>query len=346
MATVILPGEKEHVHEKNILPDDLNYIKNKYIDCGLYRAMTSDSEFAKSLLSSEWLYKLNDIANGLEKTGIVYGYFKSIEQLLITLIRPYKDKRRFTTVVSQDGNEEEYEYTSNNERRTEGSLWSINKFIESNSDILDVSDLAKRHIRDEIDNWREIYRNGYAHIENLTKPNKVTEIRMKAIYLYFLILGSFVIRENHFEILGIHNNDCQAEKVICNELMYQKFEKWIDPIFKYGWPENAVTLCLHIHHHKGNCYSFRLTATSRFDENDKSSFFDDFVISPSTTTNLFLLQSSFTNENAHDLAEYCIVQYMIGGTFSDILKSYQAVVIINFARSKYIDIVYKKNKTL
>ena len=236
----------------------------------------------------------------------------------------------------------ETEYTTKNARKIEGSLGSLHRFIESNSDILDVDDRVKRHIKDEIDNWRYIYRNGYAHIENLHEPEKVTMIRAKAIYLYFLILGGFVIQNDQFEQLGIGEICSESDERSSNESVFQDFEKWFGQLLKYGLPKNTVTLYCHLHKHKGKRWSYRLTATSNYDEDNILSFVSDTISSPSASTNLFPLPHACSREEAHNLAVYCIEQYLCNGRYSDILRSYTAVVIIDHKSAAPVDVVYRK----
>lgn len=62
---------------------------------------------------------------------------------------------------------------------------------------------ARNYMIQTIDDWREKYRNGYFHRHNLQSETKVKEIRNQTIQLYFLILGSFEIKDEDFDKLGI-----------------------------------------------------------------------------------------------------------------------------------------------
>lgn len=58
--------------------------------------MLSDTDFAKSFLSSEWYYDLQIKTDvGLEQTAIVAGYLKSVEQLICSILLSMGDKYEF-----------------------------------------------------------------------------------------------------------------------------------------------------------------------------------------------------------------------------------------------------------
>ena len=62
-----------------------------------YEVLTSDADFAKSFISSEWYYDLQVMTNGgIDQTAIVAGYLKSLEQILISIL----------LVLSEDENNE------------------------------------------------------------------------------------------------------------------------------------------------------------------------------------------------------------------------------------------------
>lgn len=69
--------------------------------------------------------------------------------------------------------------------------------------MLVVNYYAKEHLIEAIKQWREKYRNGYFHKENLQSIQKAQDIRKQAIQLYFLILGGSAIKNQDFTKLGI-----------------------------------------------------------------------------------------------------------------------------------------------
>ena len=101
--TVITPTEKALKQFRNKIGEDIvsrtytenipdsvyetqvNTMLRNYLDRGLWRAMVGTSNFAVSLLTSEWFFTMYQLTESLDLTAIVTGYLKSIEQLLLTI---------------------------------------------------------------------------------------------------------------------------------------------------------------------------------------------------------------------------------------------------------------------
>lgn len=74
-----------------ISKQDMSIIKQVFITERKYNIMVSNKDFCSSFITSEWLYKNMNTENLLEKTYIVTGYIKSIEQLMSYLIKKSAD---------------------------------------------------------------------------------------------------------------------------------------------------------------------------------------------------------------------------------------------------------------
>ena len=96
------------------------------------------------------------------------------------------------------------QYSKENEDLADTTLKALEQVISHNSQILDVNKYARDYILETIDDWRDKQRNGYFHKWNLQSVKKVNEIREKAIYLYFLILGSCTVQDDQLKELGIY----------------------------------------------------------------------------------------------------------------------------------------------
>lgn len=95
------------------------------------------------------------------------------------------------------------EFSLENESIIDSTLGSLEGVIKHNSRMLVVNHFAKKYIVETIEQWRQKYRNGYFHKENLQSIRKARDIRNQAIQLYFLILGGFEIKDQDFTKLGI-----------------------------------------------------------------------------------------------------------------------------------------------
>lgn len=322
---------------KDFIPDgifksQIDILYKNYIERGLYKAMSGDAPFADSFISSEWFYKLNQVTESLDQTGIVAGYLKSVEQLLFAVIRLSKDSGK--TIRTRD--KMIVEYTTDNEKRIDSTLGSLVAFIRHNSSILNVTDYVKRYIVDTINDWRENQRNGYFHKDNLHDMKKVDEIRQRVIYLYFLILGGCTIYDEEFGQLGILNKKKQKAEYEGKGFLYEDFTKWLDSILHYGLPKDATAISYNLYDEKNNSWSLQLTATGGFDDYDYKLFFDEVF---SSKNNIYTWQSVCSWKESLSQAIEGVKQYLAYGTFADKLKSYIAVAV---AYKDQVEVVYRK----
>ena len=73
-----------------------------------YEVLTSNADFSRSLISSEWYYDLQvKTDEGIEQTAIVAGYLKSLEQLLcsILLVLSEDENNEFMFFTNKEGKE-------------------------------------------------------------------------------------------------------------------------------------------------------------------------------------------------------------------------------------------------
>lgn len=196
-------AEKDYSKLRNKMGYELfTIVHNNYINNKRYMAMGSKLVFAGSFLSSEWNYRIHQITESLDQTGIVAGYLKSVEQLLYELISFSKDQPNRKIAHYKNGKHYLSSFTSANEAYVNSALNKLENFIKYNADLIN-NNKAKNYILDSLEDWRKKYRNGFFHKDNLNNNTVVKEIRSQAISLYFLILGSWQLNENELEHLGI-----------------------------------------------------------------------------------------------------------------------------------------------
>lgn len=159
-----------------------NYIKEKR-----YEIMVGDADFARSFLTSEWIFRKYLYNENLDNTYIVTGYLKSVEQLLWDIIFRLGQGKNIRGVEIQETDNDDIDKT----------LGSLEYFITSyeNDDIFDrvfaySKHFLMRYLRNKLRVWRTYYRNGYFHKDKLKDEEKIKKIREETIYIYFLLLGS------------------------------------------------------------------------------------------------------------------------------------------------------------
>lgn len=176
---------------------DLKKLVETYFSEERYRTLFVCDDVRSSLLASEWLYK-NMISNGLEKTFLIAGYLKSVEQLLSFVIRNSNcgEGTRIGIAgragyVDVDIQSEEFS------RATLGNLaYFMNSVAHREMFLPGLRPRAIHSINCIIQQWINNERNGYFHRHNLDSTERVNSIRRRTYVLYFLILAAIPVHLN------------------------------------------------------------------------------------------------------------------------------------------------------
>lgn len=168
----------------------LHIILSNYISGERYKYLVGDNEFSKSFYTSEWLYKSNSKDNMLDKTYLVTGYIKSVEQLLSYIVKSQSSKYKIA-VLDHGGLKEVPANSNESLHATLGNMVYFLKSFENRSIFFDgVSSKAIKTISSIIQEWIKNERNGYFHKHNINNLDKVDNIRNSTLLIYFLLLGS------------------------------------------------------------------------------------------------------------------------------------------------------------
>ncbi|MDE5759350.1 MAG: hypothetical protein K2H85_12160, partial [Allobaculum sp.] len=172
---------------KDLNSTNFKIIKNQFINQKRYRLLLGNGDFAKSFLTSEWLFKKYFSLAEMDNTYIVTGYLKSIEQLLWDIIYIKGQGRQMQGVRIEEDNTEGIDTT----------LGALQYFITNyaNDDFFETifgssTHFIMRYLRTQLSDWRSKYRNGYFHKQNLVDRERIDVIRDETIYLYLLIVGT------------------------------------------------------------------------------------------------------------------------------------------------------------
>lgn len=179
----------------------IDQMLHNYLERGLWKAMIGNCNFAISFITSEWYYKMHVLTENFDLTWVAAGYLKSVEQLLYAVIELSKGKG-IAGRSKDHWKQDSIEFTKDTEESIDTTLGGLEWIIKNNR-LLDVNRYAQWYITSTIDDWRSKSRNGYFHKDVIKSTDQVDEIRSAAIQLYFLILGSFTIRDDQFVQLGI-----------------------------------------------------------------------------------------------------------------------------------------------
>ena len=239
--------------------DQLDIIRHNYIERGLYRLVTGDSSFADSFISSEWYYGISTATSAIDQTGIVTGYLKSVEQLLFEIIKLYEGcgKRiginhskedTFTGTTYSNGNF--IDLVEANEEYMDSTLGSLIRFIRNkdrngnffNSDVFDVNEDTMQYLIDTLYSWKDNERNDHLHKDNLYTEEEVVAIRHQVFQLYYLILGSFKIRDRDLERLGLKDDSQKPLVTASDEELLEKIRNWATPIVLFDMPKDSQVI--------------------------------------------------------------------------------------------------------
>lgn len=165
-----------------------------------YEVLTSNADFSRSLISSEWYYDLQvKTDGGIEQTAIVAGYLKSLEQLLcsILLVLSEDENNEFMFFINKEGKEKTEQdrlpLNYENQKLVLTMAKNILKAIKGNK----KSVLRRTKMTDRVIEYLEKYvektRNGYMHKDNLYEWTDIQNIRTKTYAAYFMVLGTFFI---------------------------------------------------------------------------------------------------------------------------------------------------------
>lgn len=168
----------------------------------LYRFLIGGADFAKSFITSEYLFKQYDCDDCFDYTAIVSGYLKSIEQLLYHIVNFSKDKGYKIKNNGQKNKEGVYplsinsgkvykiDFVKENDGCFDTTIGSLIHFLNDNKlDILVIDDDYKKTIIDCLNCYRIECRNDSFHLDNNYKWSRVEFIRWNTFLIYILLLS-------------------------------------------------------------------------------------------------------------------------------------------------------------
>lgn len=169
---------------------DFSILRCNFIS-GRYSLLLGDEDFCRSFITSEWLYKNLNNNDLLEKTFIITGYMKSVEQLLAYVIKNTADTKSKISVQSGGYLVNVDIHSENFYKATLGNMMYYLKDYENRKIYFEeITREAINKMMSIIREWINDERNGYFHKDNIQSVERVTEIRAKTFDLYFLVLST------------------------------------------------------------------------------------------------------------------------------------------------------------
>ena len=191
----------------NLEKSDLDIICSN-IEKGKVQVLLGKTDFAKSYLTSEYLYKAIVDNSNFDYTSVVAGYLKTIEQFLYRILEYHMDidgsekwikvtkymakgkERRPNPKYPNDRNKQQILVKRHNLEYMDTSLGPLINYIDENEDCCEISKDGKMILTDLLNDYRKSVRNGYFHKHNLEDIEEVRRIRNNTLYLLCFLIGS------------------------------------------------------------------------------------------------------------------------------------------------------------
>lgn len=232
-------AQRTYMFENGIVPTqkvlsaaDIQTIDQRFFIDKFREAIIGNSDFAKSFITSEYLFRSISDGLGIDYTAIVVGYLKSIEQLMYLLYisafdgKPslkHWDRYHFDKKNPFDPNLPQFRYDpfepqnkwmqmeyyhpirTGDDAMEFGGLALFLRYFDK---IWNVSEDGKEYIFACLDDYRDSCRNAHFHKDNIsfTEYGTVKRIRNNTQVLLYYLLGGFLMldtRTSAFEQLGV-----------------------------------------------------------------------------------------------------------------------------------------------
>lgn len=205
-------------HTCSLSADDVKIMKTVFMN-DYYRALIGKSDFAKSFITSEYLFRTVREGISIDYTSIVVGYLKSVEQLLYLLYTSafegnsrmeYWDKCnkkkhfditnssqfRYDPYHLEEGWKQEYDSRKKRNGKHAPDIGELARFLRYYEKMWRISETGKEYVYECLDDFRQYYRNLYFHKNNINASDYVTVKRIRNnthVCLYYLIGGFYFL---------------------------------------------------------------------------------------------------------------------------------------------------------
>ncbi len=219
----------EYIFEDESVPSalsnaDVNRIKEGFFTNRFMKALIGDANFAKSFITSEYLYKTIKAGLSIDYTSVVVGYLKSVEQMLYLLyISAFEGASKMTywdrcnkTDKFDVNDSSRYRFDPYNlekgwmqekysHRKKTGDnspeIGELTRFLRYFDKMWSVSECGKEYIFKCLEDFRGSCRNSHFHKDNIDSTNYATVERIRNnthVCLYYL-LGGFKLLDSENE---------------------------------------------------------------------------------------------------------------------------------------------------
>ena len=198
---IIDDDTRKNVHYDKLEERSLAFINNTcalkvYKEKKYYRALIGRSNFARCLITSEYLYNNYGKSDQFDFTAIVSGYLKSVEQLMFCIAKTTLDKKRedgkYFQIAPKIGKKENtIDFTSQNlnDGNVDTSIGALCFFFKNNKSLFNIRRGHKETLLNCLFCYADECRNDSFHKNNIDEWNRVDIIRSNTFFIYIALLG-------------------------------------------------------------------------------------------------------------------------------------------------------------
>lgn len=212
---------KEDAKLEKIDERDLQIIKDRFYGLGYCNSIIGNENFAKSFVTSEYLYRTIKDGLSIDYTAVVAGYIKSVEQALYLLYKSafkgkkkliYWDTHKYSKKKNNNFDESLPEYRYNpydvpeSEKKQEAyshnmkerDFGELIRFLRYYEKMWCISEKGKEYVYACLDDFRAYCRNSHFHKHNIdaSQYNLVKTIRNNTQVCLFYLLGGFSLLDS------------------------------------------------------------------------------------------------------------------------------------------------------
>ena len=265
---------KEGNHVCGFSNNDLITIKDTFLN-NYRNALIGKADFAKSFITSEYLYRTVKDRLSIDYTSIVVGYLKSVEQLLYLLYKSafegnprmeYWDRCKKADAFDITKEEQfRYDpYSIEKRQKQEKYIHKIRggaqspeigelaRFLRYFEKMWRISERGKEYVYECLDDFRKYCRNSHFHKSNIgaDEYEMVKRIRNNAHVCLYYLLGGFRFLDtspNGFEQIGIIDYSFES----LYQLIRQKGQRYFDAKFQ----DDSQSVIFYLNNDEGIEYS-------------------------------------------------------------------------------------------
>ena len=241
--------DEKHIY--SLSEEDINIIKHNFST--QYRnALIGNSDFAKSFITSEYLFRIIQGGLSIDYTAIVAGYLKSIEQLLYLIyLYAFEGKSKIsywdkcnkkenfdisdTSRYRYDpyGNEKQEKYFHKKKRGSNApNFGELTRFLRYFDKIWRISESGKEYVYECLNDFIKYSRNSHFHKDNINASDYdlVKRIRNNTHVCLYYLLGGFRFLDKSSSI----ENKLEINKWDFEEFYFDLMknrQKWFDVSF-------------------------------------------------------------------------------------------------------------------